>query len=258
MRARSIAAAAAALGLIAGGARAAPVIFTAADPGAGPGMAFPNSAVAAAQFDTAASGTRTLVTFEAAPVGQFTNLVIAPGVTTNGTDSSSTRGNPQQILNAPNPACAGVSILCGFNTTPGGAKYVQLFGGTLTYNFATPISAFGAFFTGVNQTGDTISFNDGSPQTLTIPNSMGGVEFFGFTDTGRQISSITINATVGSFGDLIGMDDVRFFTAAAVSVPEPATLALLATGLANLGLLRRRRWPPTLISPPATRGLPTS
>jgi hypothetical protein len=178
MRVRTIATAAA-LALIAGAtAEAAPIVFTAADPGAGPGMPFPNSTAEAATFDAAASGTRTLVTFESAPVGPFTNLTIAPGVTINGTDFS---GNPQQILNVPSPSCGGPSILCGFNTTPGGSNYVQVFGGTLTYSFATPVDAFGAFLTGVNLTGETVRFNDGSPETLSIPNSGGGVEFFGFS-----------------------------------------------------------------------------
>jgi PEP-CTERM motif-containing protein len=117
---------------------------------------------------------------------------------------------------------------------------VQLFGGTLTYSFAMPVDAFGAFLTGINLTGETLRFNDGSSETLMIPNSGGGVEFFGFTDTGRQISSITVSANAGSFGDIIGMDDVRFFAAAA-AVPEPTSLVLLGISLAGLGFLRRRR-----------------
>ncbi len=236
MNVRTIATAAAIV-LIAGAAKAAPIVFTAADPGAGPGMAFPNSTAEAATFDAAASGVRTLVNFESTPVGPFTNLTIAPGVMINGTDFS---GNPQQILDVPSPSCGGPSILCGFNTTPGGAKYAQLFGGNLTYSFAVPVDAFGAFLTGVNLTGETVNFSDGSAQTLTIPNSGGGVEFFGFTDTGEQISSIMIHVNVTSFADIIGMDDVRFFTAA-TAVPEPTSLALLGTGLAGLCLLRRRR-----------------
>ena len=237
MKVRTIVAAVAALALIGGGAEAGPVIFTAADPGAGPGMPFPNSTAEAAAFDAAVAGNETLVTFETAPVGPFANLTIAPGVTINGTDFS---GDLQQILNTPSPSCGGPSILCGFNTTPGGSNYVQLFGGNLVYSFATPVDAFGAFLTGVNLTGETVMFKDGSSETLTIPNSGGGVEFFGFTDTGKQISSIITHVNVGSFADIIGMDDVRFF-AAVSAVPEPTSLALLGMGLAGLGLLRRRR-----------------
>jgi hypothetical protein len=55
------------LAVIAGAtAEAAPIVFTAADPSAGPGMPFPNSAAA---FDAAASGARTLVTVESASAG---------------------------------------------------------------------------------------------------------------------------------------------------------------------------------------------
>ena len=62
-------AAALAFGLCAGAASAAPIVYTGADPGAGPGDPFPNASAAAASFASAASGTRTLIDFESAPVG---------------------------------------------------------------------------------------------------------------------------------------------------------------------------------------------
>jgi hypothetical protein len=142
-----------------------------------------------------------------------------------------------QARHAPASAFSAPSTRRRADATP---RSAQLFGGNLTYSFAQPVNAFGTFLTGIQLAGETVTFNDGSSQTLTIPNSGGGVEFFGFTDTGRLISNITINASAGSFGDIIGMDDVRFFTAA-VAVPEPAGLAVLAIGLTGLGLLRRRR-----------------
>jgi len=50
----------------------------------------------------------------------------------------------------------------GDTTTIGGTKYVNVLGGTLTFTFAAPVQAFGAYFTGV-QPGffqDTIGIDD--------------------------------------------------------------------------------------------------
>jgi hypothetical protein len=68
-------------------------------------MPFPNSTTETAAFYAAAAGNGTLVTFEIAPVGPVPNVMIAPGVTINGTDFS---GRPQQILNTPSPSCGGL------------------------------------------------------------------------------------------------------------------------------------------------------
>src|SRR5688572_15345031 len=81
-------------------AQAAPTVYSGSDNGAGSGDARPNSNTAASSFDTAASslGSVNVIDFESAPLGSFTNLVVAPGVTINGSDYSS---NPQTILDAP-------------------------------------------------------------------------------------------------------------------------------------------------------------
>jgi PEP-CTERM motif-containing protein len=207
-----------------GGANAALIIFSGVDAGANSTDPRPLSDAAAALFD--AAGNETIITFEAAPLGSFTNLVVAPGVTINGTDFVA---NPQTIRNTP---VATPDRLFGYNTTGGGTQFVSLFGGTLTFTFATPIEDFGVYLSGVQVNGETISFNDGAPQVIPIlnPGFGGGVQFLGFTDFGNPISSITINVD----GDIVGVDDVRFS-------PEPATLALLGVGLAGLGFSRRRK-----------------
>ena len=208
----------------------ADVIFSGSDSGAGPTDPRPNSNAAAASYDAAAPGS--IITFESTALGSFTNLTIATGVTMNGSDIA---GNPQTVVNAPvgTPAA-----LYGYNTTAGGSNFVSLFGGSLTFSFATPIDAFGAYLTGVQLGGETITFSDGSSESIPIPNpgSNGGVDFLGFTDFGKSISSVEINVS----NDIVGVDDVRFQTAS-TSTPEPGSVALLATIFVAIAVCLRIR-----------------
>jgi hypothetical protein len=117
-------------------------------------------------------------------------------------------------------------------------------GGLLTFNFANPTQFFGAYLTGVQTAffADYIQFNDGTIETITIPgsgttNTNGEVAFFGFTDAGKSINSITIDAGTGSSGDFIGVDDVSFQV-----VPEPSSLELCGIAcLCGLAYHARRR-----------------
>ena len=213
-----------------GSASAVVVVSSGVDVGANSGDPRPNSNAAAAAFDL--SNNETIITFEAAPLGSFTNLLVAPGVTINGTDCC---GSPQTIRNSPVGSPDG---LFGYNTTSGGSQFLSLFGGSITFTFATPIEDFGAYFSGVQLTGETITFNDGAPQSINIPNPGSGVLFIGFTDFGNPITSLTINVQVANTGDIVGIDDVRFSVA---QVPEPATLALAGLALAGLGFSRRKQ-----------------
>ena len=211
----------------------AQVVYTGADLNAGPGNPHPNSTAAAAQFDSAAGllGTVNLINFESAPVSSFTSLAAAPGVTITGHDY---RGDQLYINNTPNFPVA--PALDGFNTTAGGAKYLEQIGGVSVFSFATPIQAFGLYFTGV-QTAffqDTITFSDGTSHTINVPaqlpsnNSNGSLSFAGFTDPGKFITQITITASDNLGADAIGLDDIRFVNSPASVVPEPGALALFA------------------------------
>jgi PEP-CTERM motif len=218
-------------------AHAALITFTGTDDGAGSLAAAPNSVAAAASFDAAvaALGTKNTLTFESSPLGTFSSLTLASGVGLTGSDIN---GNNQSIVNTTSninitPPCTNAS--CGYNTTSAGANFLLLFGGTATFSFGAGTDAFGAYLTGVQNGGETVTFSDGTSESVAIPSPgfRGGTAFVGFVDTGKSIASITINVN----NDIVGVDDVRYIG----SVPEPASLALLGGALTGLALIRRRR-----------------
>ena len=221
---------------------ASPIVFSGFDIGAGANAARPNSDATALQFD-AAVGPHSLIDFESAPLGYFSSLVIAPGVTLTGGTLSPPNGN-QRITNT---LTGTPDTLYGYNTTAGGSRFANCESGTLTFTFSTPIDAFGAYFTGVQYPfGNAIGlvFNDGSSQVLPFApaDQPGGVQFLGFIDPGSQISSVTINTS----GDIIAVDDVRF---RASLIPEASTALLFTSGAAVLFVgwtLRRTRPRPGL------------
>lgn len=207
------------------------VTFTGADLGVLPGSpSGPNSTLAATAFDTAAAliGNVSLITFESAPVGAFTSLTVAPGVTISGSDHL---GDNQAISNTFD---ASFPSLDGYNTTPGGSNFAEMLGGSLVFTFATPVQFFGAYLSGVQDfLQDTYTFSDGTSQTINVPEtgtsgSVGELVFVGFTDVGKSISSVTVNAGTNAW-DAIGVDDVRY-QSAPNAVPEPASMAPLLTG----------------------------
>jgi hypothetical protein len=140
------------------------------------------------------------------------------------------------------PFCLPLS-LCGGNTTTGGSFFLELFGSQATFNFTTPISYFGAYFGGL-QWQNLITFNDGTARTINIPFSdiNGGFSFTGFTSQTGGISSVTIVTGNAGFNgeDIISVDDVIFGNQI-TATPEPASMALVGTGLFALGAFSRRR-----------------
>ena len=240
---------------VAAEAKAAIVTFIGGDAGANSTDPHQVSNAIAANFDAAAGalGTVKVITFESSPVGAFSSLTVAPGVTLTGTDYSGDASG-QAIKNAP---FGSPNYLWGYNTTANGAKFVFISGGFITFSFATPISAFGAYLTGLQLDNETVTFSDGSSRTLTISNMGGGVQFEGFTDAGRSISSVKIKTSsmLSPLGDYIGVDDVRFVTNALIStptsapaVPETSTWVMMLVGFAALGCAAYLRGTKAIVS----------
>lgn len=224
-------------------ARAGILVYSASDPGASSSDARPNSAAKATEFEAAAAslGAVSLVTFESASLGSFSSLVIAPGVTLSGTDRL---GGDQTIRNIPDGAGESDAIY-GYNTTLGGSRFAYMRGGTLTFSFNSGVQAFGANISGIQFSGETITFSDGTQQSVDIPGLTflaGGIAFVGFTDAGKSIASITIHATGTGGPDFLGIDDVRYVASSPTPVPEPSTLASAGISvLAGLSIWIRRR-----------------
>ncbi len=211
--------------LAAGTTQAALTIYTGADPSANGSDPRPFSDAAAAAFDSAA-GTTSLIDFESASIGAFTSLAAGPGATLTGADVSA---NPQTIVNSP---IGSPDSLYGYNTTSGGANFASFYGGSMTLTFATPVTAFGAYFSGLQIPSEnvvTANFEGGGSETVGTVLNDGGIEFIGFTSN-VGITSVFMDMP----GDIVGVDDIRYS-----AVPEPATMAVLGLGLAAAA--RRRK-----------------
>jgi len=190
------------------------VVYSGADNAVSSLAQMTNSIAAAAAFDAATAGSG-MISFETAlPSG----VSIIGGTTTNN---------------------SGCGTLCGFNTTAAGSQFRNLFGGSVTFSFASAINSFGMYITGL-QTDlvpqETLTFSDGSTQVINVPTATsGGGAFLGFTSFGNSIVSVTYNAT----NDVVSLDDVRFGNISAV--PELSTWAMIMFGFAGVGFMGYRR-----------------
>ncbi len=203
-------------------AYAVPVTYLASDNNVTSLAQMVNSTAKAGQFNAVAGSLNMQTVDFESPLS--TDVTITGGTTTN--DS-------------------GCGALCGFNTTPGGAYFRSVFGGSVTFSFANPVDAFGFYVNGLQTdqvSQQTIVYVDGSSVTQTInmpPATGGGGAFVGFIDFGQLISSVTFNAT----NDILGFDDLRFGRSAnnPVGVPEPGTLVLFGLGILGIGVAVKRR-----------------
>ena len=216
---------------------AAPVqaltVFSGSDVGANaPGA---NSLAAAADFD-AATGPLFIENFESFLAGISANGIAGPGYTITATGF--------EIRDM--TTCGGA--LCGENTTLGGANfaYSTSVNALLTFDFDTPVNAFGGFFGGLQIADNSLDFGmNGVPLNASQP-AQGGFAFVGFFDPDNTYNSVTLSIPA----DLISVDDVRFgFVQTAV--PEPASWAMLVLGMFAVGGVMRSRRSATARSGPA-------
>jgi hypothetical protein len=142
----------------------------------------------------------------------------------------------------------------GWNTTVGGRQRFQLSplrnvaDASVTFNFQTPITAFGAYFTLITGPcgSTTVEWGTSSFQLLSTPvgndcsTEEYGVQFFGFVSS-TAVSSVTVRhaSALTLIEDYSGIDDLVFLPTTVV--PEPTSLVLLGSGFVGLGVVVRRR-----------------
>ncbi|MBX3484691.1 PEPxxWA-CTERM sorting domain-containing protein [Phenylobacterium sp.] len=191
----------------------------------------PNSDAARAAFAAEIAGLMSLVnSFESGPTGVVGTYDVGGGATLT---SNNPVARPLTIKTSP---YCGFYAECGGNTTTGGRNFVFISSVPVTFTFAHPIVAFGAYFSGGEVEGLKLTFDDGTERTAPVP-ALKGASFVGFTDFGRQITSVTFNPG----RDIMALDDV-VFAFAPTGVPEPSAWALMIAGFGLTGAsLRTRR-----------------
>ena len=221
-------------------------------------------------FTAAAIGTVNTITFEgltdASVFGANSTTggtgTVAPGVTlaiVNSpieTTSNSVANNG--ISQFSNPT--GVNTAYGFNTTTGGNSLLRLSpvttgaNGTITFTFASPISAFGLYITDYGNTAPNTGTLSASATTVTSStfslgtvtralasgsdSSTRAVLFYGFTNAASDplVSKVTFTVTETT-ADRFAFDDIKYATAV---VPEPLTMTGGALAM-GLGFLLKRK-----------------
>lgn len=189
---------------------AAAIVYSGYDIGSTSLAGSPNATTAAAAFDTA-TGSLSVIDFESG---------LPAGVSVSGGG----------VIGVATSVCATPDLHC-YATSPDSV----LRNNGAIFDFVNPIDSFGAYFLGWQLAGQSITaqFLDGSTSSYNMPagNSAGGTLFFGLTEFGSSITSISYFAGSPDT-DAIGIDDVRYGTASVV--PIPAAVWLFGTALIGL------------------------
>lgn len=218
------------------------ITFNGLDVVANQGDPRPNANAAAVNFDTIAGSNASIsvATFEPVAVGTISGAIAS---------NASVVGN--NIDSAAGVSTFNNNLFVGFNTTFNGRKFYKIDNAnnsqtaSLTFNFATPINSFGAFFTGIGTANGQTKVqwvNSQGAQSITLGGDINpSVQFFGLIDLGEAFTQVTVQMDftpgTGEIFDEIGVDDVRYSNCN--PVPEPASIAALGLGLA--AVIRRRR-----------------
>jgi hypothetical protein len=226
------------------------MFFEGLDAGVGPGQARPNSDTADASFTAAASLLAKVKheDFEGLPIGNFSTLSVSPelNVTLTNTDQRTPLGFHYGITTEPDPTIYSASDILkyGFNTTANGSQFlafapkVDIGTASVQFDFTDPSHAFGAYLTGLGTSGGSLHavFTDSAGGTfdrVVTGSTIGGVQFFGFTDTADfQSVVLQMRGVQGGNRDVFGIDDVRFTSPppSTSPIPEPSAYVLVALG----------------------------
>ena len=219
-------------------ASAAPIFFFGEDLGAGGSLPVPNSVAAQSSFLASLLGVR-VETFETIAAGTQFPIAIAFGpdvATLSGTNTVFNTGIASSGI-AGRFAVSGSQYL---NVGTGDALSFQL-------TFSTPQAAFGFFATDIGDVGGQLAVRlDGGPQIIvphTLNSPDGAGLFFGIIDAANPFTTVQFLNTQGS-ADAFGFDDFTIGRVDQVAaVPEPSSIALVASGalLPLIQLARRRR-----------------